>query len=141
MSEQFSPVAEYRGIAILEKAGDKRAVWRGHEYATDGLTYVFWWDDDGMMSVLGLPDERAVKELIDAVRDNPEALDAANSIPLADRKYLSWREAMEVLRKEPYTGETPTWYWDDLAGHFFRAEDRLDEAGRSCRWPKRSGKE
>ena len=41
MNETFAPVAEYREIAILEKEGEHRAVWYGHEYKTDGYAYLF----------------------------------------------------------------------------------------------------
>jgi hypothetical protein len=135
--QYWSPVAEYRGIAILEKAGDKRTVWHGHEYFTDGLTYVFWRAEDGVIGQFGLPNERVVKDLIDEVRDNPTLLDAENDLPLAGREYLDWRDAWEVVTKQPWKGETPKWYWGEKAGHFFRAEDRLKDVERWCHWPER----
>ncbi len=99
--ELWTPVAEYRGVAIWEKAGNRRAVWHGCEYFTDGLSYVFWWDGDGMVAHLGLPDERAARELIDAIRDNPSRLNAENELPLADQEYLDWTEAWQGVTKKP----------------------------------------
>jgi len=43
--EYYAIVAEYRGFAVLEKRGDKRAVWEGQEYFTDGHAYIAWQDD------------------------------------------------------------------------------------------------
>ena len=41
MSEvKLAIVAEYKGVAIMERAGSKRAAWRGRDYFTDGLSYL-----------------------------------------------------------------------------------------------------
>src|SRR6516225_8351055 len=129
---QFAPVAEYRGVCILEKHGHQRAVWHGREYQTDGMFYVIWWvgDEKKEICALGLPDELACKELIDGIRDQPDLINASNEPPLASYHYLSWIEAWEMTAKRSWEGPVPKWYWSETAGHFLRAEDRVKDAER-----------
>ena len=63
---KFAPVAEYRGVAILENAnGNRRSVWNGVEYCTDGKVHFFGHAEAGMLRVLGFETERDAKEVLD----------------------------------------------------------------------------
>lgn len=125
------PVAEYKGIAIVEVRGDKRASWYGHEYRTDGKTYLLSWEDDKTVEYLGLESERIAKEVIDEIRANPNGENC-------NRDWLSWREAYEVFTKESCNVEPPVWYWDEKAGHFVSADDKRKEYEAWSNWGKRS---
>jgi hypothetical protein len=61
----LAPVAEYRGVAIIEKRGSVRAIWRGTEYLTDGLTYLMVKPQDDSVNLMGLPTELVCKQFLD----------------------------------------------------------------------------
>jgi hypothetical protein len=129
------PVAEYRGIAIWEVCRWEE----GLGYKTDGRPYLAARTVDGDLELLGFESERAAKKIIDAIRDQPQACGRLKGVGLAEREYLGWAEAWEAVFHEPWTGEVPKWYWNDRAGHFFSAEDRLADFARRSGWPPRLG--
>lgn len=74
-SGTLSPVAEYRGIALVEMRGEKRAVWRRAEYRTDGRIHLLKRiGDDDALEVWTLESEKAAKAVIDSMfePDSPE---------------------------------------------------------------------
>jgi hypothetical protein len=113
----FSPVAEYRGVAILERRGDKRAAWMGKEYQTDGWCYVFARSGTKDILTLGLPCEREAKEVIDALIAGP----VEGMPPVED--LLSYHQVLKVLdvpseHLEAYRRAELRWRWDDIQGVF-----------------------
>jgi hypothetical protein len=128
MSNLFSPVAEYRGIALIERHGNKGAAWLGKDYKTDGRTYLFTWAEEEQVATFGLPNERAAKEFIDSLRDCPEEItgeDGQQDALLTGGRYLNFKEAYLLLAKKPWTGEIPSWLWDEGAGVFVRPEEQF----------------
>ena len=62
----MAPVAEYRGVALFEREGDKLTVWNGIEYYTDGLIWLCYRKLEGdEVRFVGLPDERVAKAYLD----------------------------------------------------------------------------
>lgn len=119
---RIAPVAEYRGVALVEHAGDKRAVWRGTEYRTDGRVwlYVRPGQEAAVRSALGtpaplepsasefiasigLPNERTAKELLD-------------TLPVPGALFLSVREINRMLKVAPL--KPPARRWDADQGVF-----------------------
>lgn len=87
----FAPVAEYRGIALVERRGEKRAVWRGVEYRVDGNIHLLkTTGSDETIEIWTLESEIAAKAVIDSIfePDSPES-------DLTDR----------VIANPPYDGE------------------------------------
>ncbi len=73
----FAPVAEYRGVAILERTGTVRAVWNGSEYRTDGKVYVwFQTEEPAQVGMIEFPTERDVKEVLDVALVGERLLNA-----------------------------------------------------------------
>jgi len=71
----FTPVAEYRGIALVERRGEKRAVWRGVEYRVDGNIHLLKpTGSDETLEIWTLESESAAKAVIDSMfePDSPE---------------------------------------------------------------------
>ena len=112
-----------------------QVAWLGREYLTDGRWYVYWWDaSHTVLTGLGRPTERDVKDRIDALHDHPQELESENLPPVAQR-CLSWVEAHQLLGR-PWQGEVPRWCWDDQSAHFVTA-DREDEATARSKWPRK----
>jgi hypothetical protein len=102
----LAPVAEYKGIAIVERAGAIRASWRGKEYFTDGLSYLMGRPKDGeRVTLIGLPNEFVCKQFIDE-RSADEL-----------RHFCSYGEAYLIICKVKPT-VTPTYHWDDIQSVF-----------------------
>jgi hypothetical protein len=104
--EYFTPVAVWRGVAIFERRGDKRSVWKGKEYRTDGKVYLWHAVDekyDGQMAVLA--NEEEVKNLLDLMTE--EEL----------KQFVTWKVATKMLTgKEPQA--TPRYRFDDVSKLF-----------------------
>lgn len=114
MQDKYAIVAEYRGVALLEKAGDVRSVWNGKEYFTDGRTYVFFKSDDAeFMGLWSFDSERVAKAFIECYRDTPEELPADYQRPL-----LNYKQMYEVLHRKPYEGEPPIYAFNEEIGAF-----------------------
>jgi hypothetical protein len=97
----MSPVAEYKGIAIIEVKGSIRAFWRGKEYFTDGKSYLMHsGDEPHSVAILGFPNEYVIKQFI----DERHAKDLA--------KFYSYAQAYEAICKEKPT-VIPTYHWDE----------------------------
>ena len=109
---QYAIVAEYRGVAILERRGDKRAVWQGQEYFTDGRSYVAWRHDNRMGS-FAFADERDTKSFIDAIKDFPETIPEEYK-----RVLMNYREMYQTLMRKSLRGEVPQYVFDETAGVF-----------------------
>ena len=107
----LAPVAEYRGVALCERGGDKLAVWNGIEYHTDGLIWLCYRKlDDDKLRCIGLPDERVAKAYLD---EHPDPA----------TEFLSVREIItDVMRVPPdRQPPAPCTIWDEAAGHFVRS--------------------
>jgi hypothetical protein len=126
-SVAITPIAEYRGAVIIEREGNKKAVWQGQEYRTDGYVYLIFrpgtTDDffaeygggeeapettDGHLAFLPLSNERAAKELLDSIPDPTEY-------------FVPHREVCRLLGVAPK--ENIRWDWDEDQGVFVRGED------------------
>lgn len=130
-SGTLSPVAEYRGIALVEMRGEKRAVWRGAEYRTDGRIHLLKRiGDDDAFEVWTLENEKAAKAVIDSMfeHDSPE-FDFTDRVlanpPYAGEVGLGFLSVLDVLivtkACEDVIGEFLRWKnsgghweWDDL---------------------------
>lgn len=87
----LAPVAEYRGIALVERRGEKRAAWRGVEYRIDGHVYLLKRSGpDEELETWRLDSEKAAKAVTDSMFEpgSPES-------DFTDR----------VLVNPPYAGE------------------------------------
>jgi hypothetical protein len=123
-----APVAEYRGVAIVEMSGNKRAVWQGVEYRTDGHSWLILrpgmeakfhqlFSPDKItsstppdnVSMIAPPDERAAKEILDEVARTGESPTSF---------FLSFREVLMLLG-EPARAIPPV-KWDEKQGLFVR---------------------
>jgi hypothetical protein len=118
--QYYAPVAEWLGVALLEKRGRKRASWRGQEYRTDGHIYLMAKHEPGSQRVgffqvpivAGLSCEQLAKEGIE-------------NMTVAERSRLaSWAEVWCVLEKRDDPPPTPRYAWDDQARVFVREGDR-----------------
>ena len=126
---QIAPVAEYRRVAIVERAGNKRAIWKGHEYGTDGLSWFIFREGmavrfhrrfpssqpmpesatttpPGYMGLLAVPDERQAKRFLDGIAEEGEKPSAF---------FLSSREVLDLLGAAP---RKPLSQWDEEQGIF-----------------------
>jgi hypothetical protein len=108
----FAIVAEYRGSAVLEKRGDKRAVWAGQAYYTDGKAYI-WFQGGETVMMLGLANESEAKQFIDAHCDHRATLPDQYQGNL-----MGYRQAWEVLNKRRFEGEIPPYVFNEQAGIF-----------------------
>ena len=126
---QMAPVAEYRRVAIVERAGNKRTIWKGLEYGTDGLSWFIFRNGmavrfyqrlptsqpmpesatttpPGYMGLLAVPDERQAKRFLDGIAKEGES-------PAAF--FLSGREVLDLLGAAP---RKPLTRWDEEQGIF-----------------------
>ena len=124
----MAPVAEYRGVAIVEIAGNKKAVWKGTEYGTDGRSWFVLRDGmaarfyerfptvhptpnqaertPGTLELIALPDERQAKMFLDGIAEegeNPAAF------------FHSCREILALMGEPP---QRPLTRWDEDQGLF-----------------------
>jgi len=119
---KIAPVAEYRNVALVEHAGNKRAAWRGTEYRTDGLVWLYVRPgqeaavreafavpapvestDAEFITTIGLPSERVAKEVLDTV-------------PVPKALFLSVGEINRMLKVTP--SKPPARRWDADQGVF-----------------------
>ena len=107
----MAPVAEYSGVALFEREGDKLTVWNGIEYYTDGLIWLCYRKLEGdEVRFVGLPDERVAKAYLD---EHPDPA----------TEFFSVQEMSTMLRVPPdQQPPTPCTVWDEAAGHFVRNE-------------------
>jgi hypothetical protein len=105
--ELMAIVAEYRGVAIIERDGTKRAVWKGTEYRTDGLSYLMVPPHDGLVGLVPFESEAKIKELLDMQLE--EEL----------RQWCSYEEAHRIIcHSEPQ--DKPTFRWDETQQVFIK---------------------
>jgi hypothetical protein len=111
--QRFTPIAEWHGVALLEKEGKKRASWLGKEYGTDGSIYLM--EKPSGSTTIGLyqvppiehlSPEQAAKEAIEKMTPEQRARPA------------SWGETWCVLAKRSDPPPTPRYAWDEVAGVF-----------------------
>ena len=120
--QYFAPVAEYRNVAVLEKRGDKRAVWQGQEYLTDGKAYVAYRDAaTDVRGAFGFESEGDAKTFIDVFHDTPDTID-----PNFLKRLLNYKEVYEALHNTPYIGEVPMYIFNESEGVFVRANGARD---------------
>lgn len=121
--EYYAIVAEYRGVAVLEKRGDKRAVWQGQEYFTDGHSYIGWYDaSNNEYGAYRMECESDVRDFIDAWCDHPDNFNE----DYKSRVLLDYRSVYKSLYKKPFEGEVPQYVFDDQAGVFVRVNGARD---------------
>lgn len=127
MSEQYAPVAEFRGVGVLEREGSVRAMWNGTEYATDGKVYAFFQDDPGTVGVLVFPTERDLKEVLDhhLVGERLLATPDGNRHRLLSRddciRFLCRNDPVQMAKA---LATEPCRTWDEAAGVFIRKGER-----------------
>lgn len=124
----FAPVAEYRGVAILERTGTVRAVWNGSEYRTDGKVYVwFQTEEPAQVGMIEFPTERDVKEVLDVALVGERLLNADTGNRY---RLLSRGECIAILcRGDPAMmalalAQEPCRTWDEGAGVFVHEGER-----------------
>jgi hypothetical protein len=107
-SNLLTPIAEYRGVCVLERGGDVRAIWQGREYTTDGSSYVMLKPTPGadVIKLLAFPTERMIKQYLDS---GP----GSRGIHLL----CSWAEVHRVVGRSA-SREVPRYRWDDFQGVF-----------------------
>ncbi len=135
--ELLAPVAEYRGVALIERRGDKRTVWKGKQYPTDGGIYLWKRCDalkDGqhrhgrrrhgeillvrMPGVPGMTPDAVAKHYLDSLTQEE------------CRGYLSFLEVLRRLRDEKMASDFQRrmdaglrWEWDDSAHVFVQSPE------------------
>jgi hypothetical protein len=115
----WSPVAEYLGICIAERGGDKEKTWQGRTYHTDGLTYITQRPEPNSdaVQVIGFDTEREAKEYID-------------DLSVAERKrFFSMLDFWNILLQKHITA-VPKYEWDELSGGFVQIEHAVDGQNR-----------
>lgn len=113
MTEDFyCIIAEYRGAAVLEKRGEKRAVWQGKEYLTDGHVYIPWTNCKDRGAYV-LNSELEAKIFIDGFIDNNNT----------DKTLLGYKETHELLCGNPFEGPTPVYIFDEKSRVFVLIRD------------------
>ena len=105
-------IAEYRNVALLEKRGDKRSVWQGKEYFTDGHVYVPWTNGIDRGAYV-LDSELEAKTFIDGFSDNNNT----------DKTLLGYKVVHELLSGKPFVGPTPNYIFDKKSGVFVFIRD------------------
>lgn len=112
MSDKYAIVAEYRSVALLEKAGTVSRFWQGKEYFTDGKTYLFFKTDTAeRMGLWAFHNERDAKVFIDSYHD--EEIPDSFQKPL-----LNYKEMYQVLHQKPHVGEVPVYIFNEETGVF-----------------------
>lgn len=133
----LAPVAEWRGVAILEGAGDIEKEWDGQKYTTDGRAYCFFHsvDDKDIVQVMivppdeenGISAERCVKAILDSMSEE-ELARGLNYLKVLVhlgrdnqqyREYRTWRAAGGRFE------------WDEQNGVFTRYEPPMFGSGKS----------
>jgi hypothetical protein len=116
--QHYALIAEWLGVALLERRGSRRAVWRGREYRTDKHVYFMARrersENVGMYRipvVAGHSVEQIAKEGIE------------NMAPEQRAELASWADAWRVLNKRDDPPPTPTFGWDETARVFVQVED------------------
>jgi len=114
MSEKYAIVAEYRNVAILERAGNVKSFWEGREYFTDGRTYIFFKAESAdLVGRWSFDNERDAKKFIDCARDFPD------DVPEGFRNSaLNYKEMYQVLHQKPHKGEVPVYIFNEKIGAF-----------------------
>ena len=113
----IAPVADYRGIAIVEMDGDRRAVWEGTEYATDGLFHVAWLDQTGSnWRFVGFPSERIARDFIDEYIEG--RCDPKTAEYVRNCRPIGQAEMLVLLGVSPEDIVPVAYVWDDAEGHF-----------------------
>ncbi len=114
-------VAEYRGVALCEIKGDRRAVWEGVEYQTDGNMWLIGKgvSEDGFMQMTPCDSEREAKTMIDGMspteRNSFRSIIEANDL-LGCPDHES-RQMAERLANGLY------WRFDEEQGVFIPQDD------------------
>lgn len=122
----FAPVIEYRGVCILEKSGDVRAIWNGQEYRTDGRAYIFVHRYKNAFEVLCLRNEKDAKDILDHFLIDKRILQLESE----RLRLLSWKECVQVLCKDDpaeikkLLKAGPCRHWDKEAQIFVREGER-----------------
>lgn len=101
-------VAEYREVAILEKKGDIKKVWKGVEYFTDGKYYAISKRGKDLL-VISTNTEFEMKGIIDCYYDSPELVKDL----FKDSKLLSYKEVWKIIYKNEHKGDVPTYVYDE----------------------------
>lgn len=126
---RYAPVAEYKGVALLEREGSRRAVWDGAEYGTDGNIYIF--AKNGLaIEILEIPTEQDAKFLLDdrLVGDRLLQIDDDTRLRL-----LSHVECAHLLCSgdpgmlETALSQQPCTEWCDTAGVFIQAGSSVSD--------------
>tara|TARA_R110002111_G_scaffold100976_6_gene156458 strand:+ start:18268 stop:18756 length:489 start_codon:yes stop_codon:yes gene_type:complete len=91
---KYSPVAEYKGIALVEKDGDIRTSWKGTTYFTDGNIHLWMKCEDDNK------DEHLTRIILpsDGYSAEANAKDFIDEMNEYEREqYLNYVEAFEAL--------------------------------------------
>lgn len=126
IDSHYAPVIEYRGICILERQGNVRAVWNGKEYRTDGKAYLFSEGTPGVVGIIALPNERDAKEVLDHALVGDRVLQVDQNTRF---RLFSWEECVRLLcsddppQLEEALKHKPCRVWDSLAQVFVREGD------------------
>ena len=103
---KVAPVAEYKGVALCERPGKVKKVYKGTEYTTDGKSYIFQrHHKPEILKVCCFDDERTSKLFIDSTPDLTP--------------YFSYKEVCELIGLEPRSGQ---WEWNEEQGMFLPVE-------------------
>ncbi len=127
----LAPVAEYRGVALIERPGDKRTVWEGREYFSDGCIYLMRRSGvKGMCELIGLSSEAIAKEVLDTRTETERG------------QFFSFTEVEEVIGFDEATRRAHSelrWKWDEKQQVFVEVRGRMDiraDRGWGKTWPR-----
>lgn len=127
----LAPVAEYRGVALIERPGDKRTAWEGREYFTDGCIYLMRRSVvAGMCELVGLPSEAIAKEFLDEQCEYELG------------EHYSFTEVEEVIGVDERIRRVHAelqWEWDDKQQVFVQVKGWADiraDWGWGKTWPR-----
>jgi len=122
----IAPVAEYRGVALCEINGDKRAVWEGVEYQTDGNIWLIGKgvSEDGFMPMTPCSSEREGKVMIDGM--SPAERNSFRSI--VEVKELLGCSEGDKRRHTERVANGLHWRFDEEQGVFIPQDEEDNEA-------------
>jgi len=114
----LAPVAEYRGVALIERPGNQRTVWEGREYYTDGRIYVMRRSPvEGYCELVGLPSEAIAKAF----------LDEQCEYELGQfYSFVELEEVIGVAEEIRRIHSELEWKWDEKQQVFVEAKNRTD---------------
>jgi uncharacterized small protein (DUF1192 family) len=114
----LAPVAEYRGVALIERPGKKRTVWKGREYFSNGCIYMMRRSHlEGQAELIGWPSEAIAKAFIEEQCEHELG---------QFYSFVELEEVIGVTEEIRRIHAQLEWEWDQKQQVFVEAKNRTD---------------